>query len=157
MIFVTVGTQLPFPRLIGWMDSIAACHQLEIFAQTAERDGFYGHIQHKSFLAPAEYDEMLGRAELIVAHAGIGTILTAKERRLPLIMVPRRASLSEHRNDHQMATVRSISDHRGLYVAYTEDELEALLMRNDLDHAITEQTWQKTALQDFVARLLDGE
>src|SRR3546814_9744138 len=39
VIFVTVGTQLPFPRLIEWIDAIAARNALDVFAQTAEPTG----------------------------------------------------------------------------------------------------------------------
>ena len=44
-------------------------------------------------------------AAAIVAHAGMGTILTALETGKRLLVMPRRAALGEHRNDHQLATV----------------------------------------------------
>ena len=46
----------------------------------------------------------------IVAHAGMGTILTALEIGKPLLVMPRRAALGEHRNDHQLATARRFAD-----------------------------------------------
>ena len=62
-------------------------------------------------------------ADAIVAHAGMGTILTALELGKPLLVLPRRASLGEHRNEHQLATARRFADTGRLAVAFDESEL----------------------------------
>ena len=56
----------------------------------------------------------------------------AKKYSKPLILFPRRAAFNEHRNDHQLATAEQLRRHVGIYVAWTEDELEALLFQGDL-------------------------
>ncbi len=150
MIFVTAGTQLPFPRLMEWIDTIAARNALDVFAQTAEPNGAYRQIRHQPFVTPQEYDSIIASTRLIVGHAGIGTILTAKQKNLPLIIVPRRADRGEHRNDHQLATARNLTGHRGVHVAQSESELEAYLMAPTLESAFIEATPAKIALQTFV-------
>ncbi|MEK9713666.1 MAG: glycosyltransferase, partial [Thalassolituus sp.] len=65
----------------------------------------------------------------LVAHAGIGSILTAVELGLPVIIVPRDFKRGEHRNDHQSSTAREFSTRKGVYVATDEATLHDLLDR----------------------------
>jgi UDP-N-acetylglucosamine transferase subunit ALG13 len=128
VIFVTVGTQLPFHRLIGAMDAWAGANpQAEVFAQVGPTTQPPRHMPFAAFLSPQEADERLRSATLIVAHAGMGTVLTALEAGRPLIIVPRRASLGEHRNEHQLATARWLVARPGIGVAMDESELPRLL------------------------------
>ena len=66
-------------------------------------------------------------ADAVVAHAGIGTILTALELGKPLLVMPRRAEFGEHRNDHQLATARRFAELGSVIVAFDETELAGRL------------------------------
>ncbi len=156
MIFATVGTQLPFPRLIEALDEIAASHHLTIFAQTADRHARPAHIDHAPHLTPAEYREFTTNAQLLVGHAGIGTVLTAKELRKPLIIFPRHASLGEHRNDHQLATANALEAIPGIYVARDPSELEQLLLTENLAAASMEKSAGREALICRIADYLEA-
>ncbi len=81
----------------------------------------------KQFISPVEFDDLISRAELIVAHAGMGSILTALQSCKPIILFPRRASLGEHRNEHQLATVKRFLGRPGISVAFDIPELCQLL------------------------------
>ncbi len=129
MIFVTVGTQLPFDRLVRAVDSLAPGLGRRVFAQTSEGGFEPAHIEWRPFIRPMEVDAFFREADVVVAHAGIGTILTARKYGKPLIVMPRRAGLGEHRNDHQLATVKGLEGRRGIYVAQDETMLEDLLSR----------------------------
>jgi len=150
MIFLTVGTQLPFTRLTGAANRIAGENGLKVFAQTAEPDSNYPHLEHQAFLNPSEYETTLSKARILVGHAGIGTILTAKKYQLPVILFPRRAELGEHRNDHQLATVTQVKNHTGVFVAHTDQELCELLQRKDLPHAREEDNKSHHRLKNFL-------
>lgn len=128
MIFATVGTQLPFPRLMDALDAIAGRHGLEIVAQTADPSYCARHLKTYAHLDPSQFDELFFAAERIVAHAGIGTLLAALNRQKPLIFFPRLASQKEHRNDHQLATVRELGVSNNFSVAMDELSLEKLLL-----------------------------
>lgn len=67
-------------------------------------------------------------ADVIVAHAGMGSILTALSMGKPIIVMPRRAIWQEHRNDHQMASAGKLRATAGLTVA---DDADALCMALD--------------------------
>ena len=75
MIFVTVGTQLPFPRLIKALDEAASKNDLEIVAQTCDPYCVAPRLACVPHLDPESFDNHVRRAKMIVAHAGIGTIL----------------------------------------------------------------------------------
>lgn len=128
MIFVTVGTQLPFDRLVAAVDEWAAAGEdREVFAQIGPSSLRPRHIAYEQFIAPAECSERMRAASAIVAHAGMGTILTALELGKPLLVMPRRAALGEHRNDHQLATVRRFSELGNVKAAFDEHELPGQL------------------------------
>lgn len=125
-IFVTVGAQMPFDRLIGAIDAWAGEHpEHEVLAQIGESALAPVHVRHSRFMAPAELERAYDDADAIVGHAGIGTIFAALERRKPIVIVPRRAALRETRNDHQVATAKRFASQPGVLVAWDETELAA--------------------------------
>jgi len=131
VIFVTVGTQLAFDRLIAAVDGWAARSGAEVFAQTGPGAYVPQHVEHRAFVAPAECRERMLAADAIVAHAGMGTILGALELGRPLLVLPRLAVLGEHRNDHQVATARRFGELGRVTVA--ADERELVVRLDELD------------------------
>jgi UDP-N-acetylglucosamine transferase subunit ALG13 len=126
---VTVGTELPFDRLIRAIDVWAGNtgRGQEVFAQVGHSEMTPSHIRWSEMLDAASFRSLFGQAELTIAHAGMGTILAALEEQRPLVVVPRRADLREHRNDHQLSTVAHLSSRGLLNVAQDEAELTAYL------------------------------
>jgi UDP-N-acetylglucosamine transferase subunit ALG13 len=128
VIFLTVGTQLPFDRLVGAVDQWAATRRdADVFGQVGPTGLRPAAIAWERFVAPAECRERMRAADAIVAHAGMGTILTALELGTPIVVMPRRAALGEHRNDHQLATARRFAQQGSIAVAFEEAELHARL------------------------------
>lgn len=128
MIFVTVGTQLSFDRLIVAIDQWAANNPSEkVFAQIGPAKYTPQHIEYSDFVAPNKADELFRQASLIVSHAGMGSILTALKYRKPILIMPRHANLGEHRNDHQLATAKWLGSTPGVIVAKDENEVSDLL------------------------------
>ena len=132
MIFVVTGTQLPFDRLIRMLDDIAPQLDEEIVAQVNGSGYLPRHINTIDLLPPDEFDRLFSSARLIVAHAGIGTIITAMQQQKPVIIFPRIAALGEHRNEHQLATAEKMKEAGWVYVANTKEELSELLQIPDL-------------------------
>lgn len=127
MIFVTVGTQLPFPRLLDAMNALAPGLDEEVVAQTGPEPGDWPRLNVRAHLDPPEFGALFAAARVVVGHAGIGTILTAKSQAKPLIVMPRRHALGEHRNDHQLATARYVEALEGIRVAWDAADLGTLL------------------------------
>lgn len=131
MIFVTTGTQLPFNRLINTLDEWALDKQVEVIAQIGNSTDFPVNIKYVDFLSTVETNKMFQEASLIVSHAGMGSIISALKYKKPLIIMPRKASLGEHRNEHQMATAGWVKDKQGVYVAWEAEDLINLLNQAD--------------------------
>jgi UDP-N-acetylglucosamine transferase subunit ALG13 len=132
VIFLTVGTQIPFDRLVSAVDRWAGEDPgRRVFAQIGPTSVRPRHIEWCDFISPADCRKRLSDAELVVSHAGMGTILSALELGTPALVLPRRAALGEHRNDHQLATARWFEQIAGVTVAFDEAQLVERLRAAD--------------------------
>lgn len=130
MIFLTVGSQMPFDRLVRAMDVWAGEHPAhEVFAQIGKSAFRPIHMDSCLALSPADFRTRVEAAEVVVAHAGMGSVLTALEFARPLVLMPRRGDLRETRNDHQLATVRWLGQKPGIEIALGVPDLAMSLER----------------------------
>lgn len=123
MIFLTVGTQLPFDRLVQIVDAFALSNNADVIAQVGSSAYKCRHVKAVSFLTPDEVDEYFSKCSVIVSHAGMGSIINALRIKKPLIIFPRKACFGEHRNDHQLDTIKSFSSIEGIYPALDDNSL----------------------------------
>lgn len=124
MIFVTVGTDQPFDRMVRVIDRWAGERgRGDVFAQIGLGGWRPESIDYAEFLEPPEFRERFLSADVIIGHAGMGTILSALKFGKPILVMPKKASLGEHRNEHQMATARRMLEMGKVDVAFDEDEL----------------------------------
>ena len=132
MIFVTVGTDLPFNRLVRTVDNWARENmRKDVFAQIGQTDWRPSYIEHVPFMQPPEFNTRFSQASIIIAHAGMGTILSALRYEKPILVMPRRATLGEQRNEHQLATAKRLLAMDKIHVAFDEAELHERLNRLD--------------------------
>lgn len=130
MIFLTVGSQEPFDRMVRSVDRWAEERgRADVFAQVGKGGYLPRALRWVASLEPAEFRRAVAEATVVVSHAGIGTILTALELRKPVLVMPRRAALRETRSDHQVATARRLGELGRVVVAQDEEELFRLLDR----------------------------
>ncbi|MBS3962061.1 MAG: glucuronosyltransferase [Sandarakinorhabdus sp.] len=132
MIFLTIGTQEPFDRLVKAVDGWAGAHSMPVFGQLgALKPESYRPVNFafEQFLGADVYQEKLDACQMLVAHAGMGSIISALTRSKPILIMPRRASLGEHRNEHQLATAHKFRDRPGVHVAFEEGDVGGLIDR----------------------------
>ena len=78
MIFVTVGTQLPFDRMIRTIDDwAAATGRTDVFAQIGPTKLRPRQIQFAEFLPADQCKQKIQEAKVVIAHAGMGSIITS--------------------------------------------------------------------------------
>lgn len=124
MIFVTVGTQLPFDRLVRVVDEWAGrAGRTDVVAQIGSSSLSPKFMRFHEHIPPAEFSRHVEEADLVISHAGMGTILNALCLGKPIIVMPRQARLGEHRNDHQLATARRFRELGRITVAMDDGEL----------------------------------
>jgi UDP-N-acetylglucosamine transferase subunit ALG13 len=125
-VFVSVGTMMPFDRLVRAMDEWAADHP-DVPVEMQIGRGAYEprHARFVRMLPVGDYRARVIAARLFVAHAGMGSIIAAIEAGKPLLMLPRRRAEGEHNSDHQLATAASIGARPGMHVARDAADLQA--------------------------------
>lgn len=131
---------MSFDRLINAMDAWSANHKedVDVFAQIGPSQLQPSAMRWARELLPADFSKLVRTADLVVAHAGMGSVLTALEMGKPLVIMPRKGALQETRNDHQIATANWLKGRSGIYVAEDEASLpevleRALLARGNLE------------------------
>lgn len=128
MILVTVGSQLPFDRLIhavaGWAQERG---RGDVFAQVGEGGARPEGLECVETLEPSAFQGRLDGAELVIGHAGTGTIMGALMAGKRVVCLARREALGETRNDHQVATVERLTGRAGFSGTADEGGLGALI------------------------------
>lgn len=143
---------MPFDRLIRTVDLWAAEEgRTDVVAQTGPSDYVPTTLRTFQFLGPDEFRQLLSESELVIAHAGIGSILSSLECGKPVVVMPRDHTRGEHRNAHQLGTADRFRGMPGVYVVDEENALRTLLDQ-PLDLVAGRQTCKK-ASGEFVHKL----
>ena len=125
MIFLTVGTQFPFDRLVKSVDQAfdGRLIEEEIFAQIGETS--YKPLNFESVVSLEKnvFDKRLREASSVISHAGMGTITMALKNHKPLLVMPRLKRYREHVNDHQVATARKFEELGHILAVYDAKDL----------------------------------
>lgn len=109
MIFVTLGTQnFPMNRVIDEIDHLIEVGYLspdEVIIQHGYSKKSKFTVCHK-FLKKDGFLEYIEKSDIVITHAGTGSILKALANKKKVICIPRQQELGEHVDDHQ----KEISD-----------------------------------------------
>ncbi len=129
-VVVFLGTDHhPFGRLVEWVDRWAAAHpDVPCFIQhgPAPAPTF---APGKPYVGVEELRATVAGAEVIVGHAGPGTIIDALEAgRIPVV-VPRLARFGEVVDDHQVAFGRLMQERGRAVLAEDEQAVGAAIDR----------------------------
>ena len=118
MIFVTLGTQrFSFDRLLRGLQGLPSGEELVVQGGASSLRPA-GAVWF-DFLEYAELVEQVRAARVVVAHAGVGTVLTAvREGKCPVV-VPRLHRYGEAVDDHQLAFGRRLA--QSGFVTLVED------------------------------------
>ncbi len=131
MIFVTLGTQnYSFDRLLEMVDGLIAKGVIrdEVFAQTGHSAYVPQNYGYVDFLSPADYNRYITEAEFVIAHAGVGTIMSCLSNHKKLIVVPRTKAHKEHVDDHQAEIADAFAEKGYLLCAGSCQALEAAIL-----------------------------
>jgi UDP-N-acetylglucosamine--N-acetylmuramyl-(pentapeptide) pyrophosphoryl-undecaprenol N-acetylglucosamine transferase len=120
---VTLGTIAPFGfrRLLSRLLDVLP-RDAEVLWQTGVTDVTGLPIDGRRSVPAREMASAMREADVVVAHAGTGTALTAFEMGVVPVLVPRRRVHGEHVDDHQVVTAAALAA-RGLALASEADEL----------------------------------
>lgn len=126
MIFLTVGNwHKGFDRLVRAVDNLKkqGVIQDDIFGQIGSGNYKPDNYSYCEYCSPEQFSEYMRRANVLISHAGMGTIGQAIEMCKTVIVVPRKSKLGEHFDDHQFVTTRHMEAESKLLAAYEIDDL----------------------------------
>lgn len=128
-VFLTVGTQLPFDRLVRACETALQQSDLDISIVYQVGQGGYEPADGATFetLTREQFACHLSSCDVLVTHAGIGSIVSGLSLGKPVIVMPRTRALGEHRNDHQLATADRVKAE--VQVVHDGGELRTALER----------------------------
>lgn len=128
MIFVTIGSMFPFDRLVRAVDQWAADNSYsDIQLQIGSGSYVPKHAKWVRSLPPMEFATAIKNCDLMVAHLGMGSIISAMQAQKPVILLPRKMSLGEATSDHQVDGTEWLRGRTGVWIADSENEIEELL------------------------------
>ena len=133
-VFVTLGTIAPyeFGTLVTTLDS-AMPPEVDVTWQIGCTTSYPSRGTVHSQMPTDQFLEQASSADLVVSHAGVGTLIQLIENGADVIAVPRLKKRAEHVDDHQQQIAREFSS-RGL-VEYVEIDNLAIAIKNRFDNS----------------------
>jgi UDP-N-acetylglucosamine--N-acetylmuramyl-(pentapeptide) pyrophosphoryl-undecaprenol N-acetylglucosamine transferase len=124
-VHVTVGTpQQPFERLVRGLEAVSRTDLVVQYGPAAPPARAHRAVPFMSFSEMLEHFE---RADAVITHAGVGSILCASNAGHVPIVVPRLQRHGEHVDDHQLELVDELERTRQILVAWDVASLDDLL------------------------------
>lgn len=135
-VLVSIGTMVEkkFTRLFTMLDELCdegVLNGNQIIAQiSAEK---YQSTRYKCFdmIADEDFKRLINESDLIIAHAGTGTVVPSVKQGKKVIVVPRMAQFDEHFDDHQLELAELFAKQGYVLQARNKEELKNCIL--DLD------------------------
>lgn len=112
MIFVILGTQdKDFSRLLKEIDRLIKEKKIteKVIVQAGTTKYQSKNMKIFDLLPMTEFNRFIGKADLIITHGGVGSIMNSLKKGKKVIAVPRLKKYGEHTNDHQLQIVKEFS------------------------------------------------
>ena len=132
MIFVILGTQdKKFPRLLEAIqkkiDEGKINKKEEIIVQAGSTKFESKDMKIMDYIPVKEFEELIDKADLIICHAGVGTILTALKKGKKIIAAARLKKYGEHVNDHQLQILDNFTTEGYILALENFDKIDILI------------------------------
>jgi UDP-N-acetylglucosamine transferase subunit ALG13 len=144
----------PFDRLIRVMDEwTVAQGRDDVFAQIGNGTYEPKHMKWTRKLDQLDFARTVQESELIVAHAGMGSVIMADQYSKPIVLLPRIMEQGEHTTDHQLATAAWLRDKPGIHVANTDADLAPSIELAFATARDTSGKWGAAANPEFLKKI----
>jgi UDP-N-acetylglucosamine transferase subunit ALG13 len=132
MIFVTVGTHTqPFNRLLKKIDELIQKGEIKekVIAQIGNSTYRPRNYEYFKFTNEEKILKLNKEANLVITHAGVGSIITALQFKKSVVVVPRLREFNEHTNDHQIQIAKIFHKQKKILVCYNCDKLGLVIKK----------------------------
>ncbi|RKD15076.1 hypothetical protein BCY91_05990 [Pelobium manganitolerans] len=130
MILVLLGTfSIEFSRPLIAIENALKKGKIneEIIVQAGHTTYHSNLLTIRSFINPTELEELYQRAEIIVTHAGVGSILRGFRMNKKIIAIARLHKFKEHVDDHQVDILEEFARNNYLIPWREDDDFADLL------------------------------
>lgn len=127
MIFVILGTQdKDFSRLLKEIERLIKEKKIteKVIVQAGTTKYQSKNMKIFDLLPMTEFNRFIGKADLIITHGGVGSIVGSLKKGKKVIAVPRLKKYGEHTNDHQLQIVKEFSRQGYVIPCMTTKQLE---------------------------------
>ena len=133
MIFVTLGTQdKSFDRLLKAIDNEIDNGNIkdEVVVQAGYTKYESKNMKIFDLIPQDEFDKYFDKANLIITHGGVGSILSGVKRNKKVIAAARLSKYGEHTNDHQKQIIKEFADQGYILELSDFSELGSLIKKS---------------------------
>lgn len=135
-VLVTIGSMVEkkFTRLFRILDELCDEGILDGTQVTAQV-GFdnYQTTKYKCFdmIADGDFKKLIGASDLVIAHAGTGTVISSIRQGKKVIIFPRMVEYDEHYDDHQLELAELFTKQGYVLQARNKEELTKCIQELD--------------------------
>lgn len=126
MILIVLGSQkFQFNRLLEYVDELISEQIIneKVIAQSGFSDYIPKNYEITPFFSQDEFQKNMSDADIIITHAGTGSIVTALKKHKKVIAVPRLKKFDEHVDDHQLQIIENFVQKDLLFSANDKQQL----------------------------------
>lgn len=159
MIFIVLGTQkFQLNRLLQMMDEYVeqGLIEEEVYAQIGNSTYKPKHYAYQEFMDKKEFDAAIQRADVVIAHSGVGTIITTIHAGKPIVVFPRLAKYKEHVDDHQLDIARAFEKKKYVLCCYEGDNLLEKI-KQCRNYAFAEYVSHRDHIMDIIKDFLGNK
>lgn len=132
MILVLLGTQNnSFHRLLEEIERLIQNRIIkeEVVVQAGYTKFISKNMKVLDFISKEELEELQEKADLIITHGGVGSIILSITKGKKVIAVPRLHQYEEHVNDHQIEIVELFNQKGYIIGVHSVEELKQAIER----------------------------
>jgi UDP-N-acetylglucosamine transferase subunit ALG13 len=157
-LFATVGATLPFDRLVAAVAELKARGDIseDVLIQTGVGGRAPAGVRSVETLPFDEMQANLSEADIVVCHGGTGSLITALRHGCRVIVMPRRAELKEHYDNHQSDITHAFAARGLVTVANTTEELATAIIAARVRPRVSAST-DPDGLMRYLRSLLEAQ
>lgn len=133
MILVTLGTQdKSFERLLKAIDDQIKKGNIKekVIVQAGYTQYSSPRMEIFDLVSPKQLDQLMKKANIIITHGGVGSILGALKYDKPVIAAARLLEYNEHTNNHQLQIIEEFEREHYLLALHDFNQLDQLLIQS---------------------------
>lgn len=130
MILVVLGThELPFSRLLNEIQRLVKEEVVtdKVVVQAGHTNFISADMEIHRFVSYQQMDEWYDQADIIISHAGTGSVVSGLKKGKVVIAVPRLKKYGEHNDDHQLQLIDTLGSQGYILPCVNVNKLEGRL------------------------------